>query len=227
MINVIDEILSEVSLDERIKDGIFNLDEALHMDALREFLAKTVTISEAIQITNRMLEGKYPERQAYNADGILVTFPTPKHKAEAIKRGTHFEKSPNPTPEPKQEEPSEKPLPPLGGNSTPSSKETPTDDSNKEPNIFQGQQALQAEPIQKPETNVQPVPIVSTLASPEKKEANKDLIQQIINAPNTSPTVTIPTINETCRKELAQLYITADKLNLKEAVSFLTPYIKA
>ena len=37
---------------------------------------------------------KYPERQAYNAKGILVTFPTPEYKADAIKRGTHFEEDP-------------------------------------------------------------------------------------------------------------------------------------
>ena len=44
--------------------------------------------------TNGGVEGKYPERQAYNAKGILVTFPTPEYKADAIKRGTHFEEDP-------------------------------------------------------------------------------------------------------------------------------------
>jgi hypothetical protein len=41
-----------------------------------------------------MLEGKYPERQAYNTNGILVTFPTPEYKQKAIARGTHFEENP-------------------------------------------------------------------------------------------------------------------------------------
>lgn len=39
-------------------------------------------------------KGKHPERQAYNKNGILVTFPTPEYKARAIAKGTHFEKNP-------------------------------------------------------------------------------------------------------------------------------------
>jgi hypothetical protein len=39
-------------------------------------------------------EGNFPERQAYNKDGLLVTFPTPEYKQRAIKRGTHFEENP-------------------------------------------------------------------------------------------------------------------------------------
>ena len=46
------------------------------------------------QYLNKMLEGKYPERQAYNSNGILVTFPTPEYKQKAIQRGTHFEENP-------------------------------------------------------------------------------------------------------------------------------------
>jgi hypothetical protein len=46
------------------------------------------------QYLNKMLEGKYPERQAYNTNGILVTFPTPEYKQKAIARGTHFEENP-------------------------------------------------------------------------------------------------------------------------------------
>ena len=40
------------------------------------------------------MEGKHPERQAYNKDGLLITFPTPKHKQDALTAGTHFEKDP-------------------------------------------------------------------------------------------------------------------------------------
>ena len=43
---------------------------------------------------NKMLEGRYPDRQAYNANGILVTFPTPEYKQKAIERGSHFEQNP-------------------------------------------------------------------------------------------------------------------------------------
>jgi hypothetical protein len=49
---------------------------------------------ESSNIPYIVTEGKYPERQAYNADGLLVTFPTPEYKQRAIARGTHFEKNP-------------------------------------------------------------------------------------------------------------------------------------
>lgn len=92
---LIDKILNEVSLDERVSDGMFNIEESLHMEALRDYLSKKGMDEDSVRsFSNRVLEGKYPERQAYNAKGILVTFPTPEYKAEAIKRGTHFEKDP-------------------------------------------------------------------------------------------------------------------------------------
>lgn len=92
----IDKILSEVSLDHRVSNGIFSIEEDTHMEVLREFLIKKgLTENDAISYSNRVLEGKYPERQAYNVNGILVTFPTPEYKQAAIKKGTHFEKNPS------------------------------------------------------------------------------------------------------------------------------------
>jgi hypothetical protein len=41
-----------------------------------------------------MDEGKYPERQAYNKDGWLVTFPSGEYKQRAIKKGTHYGSDP-------------------------------------------------------------------------------------------------------------------------------------
>jgi hypothetical protein len=74
---------------------MFNIEENEHMDVLREYLAgRGIEESVVMEFCNSVLEGKYPERQAYNAKGILVTFPTPEYKAEAIKRGTHFEDDP-------------------------------------------------------------------------------------------------------------------------------------
>src|ERR1035437_7179187 len=127
MSNILDRVFNEVCLDERITDGVFKMEEATHMDALREyFLNKGVPREAAIAVTNRMVEGKYPERQAYNQDGILVTFPTPQHKARAIARGTHFEKNPVPQVNtPDQEEP--KKAPP---GSKPEPGELPADDDN-------------------------------------------------------------------------------------------------
>lgn len=90
-----EKVLNQISLDERITDGVVNLENEAHMNVLREFLVKKgIDEGMAIEYTNKVLEGKYPERQAYNAKGILVTFPTPEYKAQAIKRGTHFEENP-------------------------------------------------------------------------------------------------------------------------------------
>ena len=91
----LDKILSEVSLDERVSDGTFNIEEDRHMEALRDYLTGKGIDEESVRnFSNKVLEGKYPERQAYNAKGILVTFPTPEYKQAAIKRGTHFEEDP-------------------------------------------------------------------------------------------------------------------------------------
>ena len=93
--NIFEKVLNSVSLDPRIKDGIFNLEENEHMDILREyFIGKGIPEESVIEFCNNVVEGKYPERQAYNAKGILVTFPTPEYKQQAIKRGTHFEEDP-------------------------------------------------------------------------------------------------------------------------------------
>ena len=122
MSNILDRVFLEISLDERITDGIFRMDEAAHMDALRDyFVRKGITKEASIHVTNRMIEGKYPLRQVYNKDGILCTFPTPQHKQRAIARGTHSEKNPVPQvqqqrdaakeEEPKQAPPGSKPEP--------------------------------------------------------------------------------------------------------------------
>lgn len=93
--NVFEKVLNSVSLDERIQDGIFSLENESHMDVLREyFLNRGLDEASVIEFTNKVVEGKYPERQAYNAKGILVTFPTPEYKANAIQKGSHFEKNP-------------------------------------------------------------------------------------------------------------------------------------
>lgn len=95
MNKLLNKIISEVSLDERVSNGMFNIEEEAHMEALRDYLTKKGIDEEDVRsFSNKVLEGKYPERQAYNAKGILVTFPTPEYKAQAIKRGTHFEENP-------------------------------------------------------------------------------------------------------------------------------------
>jgi hypothetical protein len=91
----ISELLSELCLDERVRDGIFDIFNNDHMDILREKLAEMeIPSNEVVEFANKVIEGKYPERQAYNAKGILVTFPNAEYKQRAIRRGTHFEEDP-------------------------------------------------------------------------------------------------------------------------------------
>ena len=95
MKNIVEKIISEVSLDERITDGIFTIENNDHMEVLRDYLNnKGIEKSVVTEFCNGVLEGKYPERQAYNVNGILVTFPTPEYKQRALQRKTHFEKDP-------------------------------------------------------------------------------------------------------------------------------------
>lgn len=89
------ELLNEICLDRRISDGIFDMFNNQHMDVLREKLVEMgLPENEVVEISNAVIEGKYPERQAYNANGILVTFPNAEYKQRAIRRGTHFEEDP-------------------------------------------------------------------------------------------------------------------------------------
>lgn len=90
------KILDEVSIDPRLESGIFNVLDDSHLAIFREYLIKEGESEElAILASNKLAEsGKHPERQAYNKDGLLVTFPSPEYKQRAISRGTHFEKNP-------------------------------------------------------------------------------------------------------------------------------------
>jgi hypothetical protein len=93
--NVSDFLLSELCLDNRVEDGTFDIFNNDHMDVLREKLVEMgIPKSEVVELANKVTEGKYPERQAYNANGILVTFPNPEYKQRALRRKTHFEEDP-------------------------------------------------------------------------------------------------------------------------------------
>jgi hypothetical protein len=90
------KVLDEVSIDPRLDSGIFDVLNDTHLSIFREYLIKEGEDEElAILASNKLAEsGKHPERQAYNKDGLLVTFPSPEYKQRAISRGTHFEKNP-------------------------------------------------------------------------------------------------------------------------------------
>lgn len=95
--NIISEVVSECECDHRIETGIFNLYNADHLVVLVEYLAKrgmSEDDSEEILETSLFDEGKYPERQAYNKEGWLVTFPSKEYRDAAIKKRTHFSSDP-------------------------------------------------------------------------------------------------------------------------------------
>jgi hypothetical protein len=96
MKHIYNKVLDSVSVDPRLETGIFDIHNNDHLSIFREYLVKEgISIEDSISLSNRLAEaGKFPERQAYNKDGLLVTFPSPEHKQRAIARGTHWEKNP-------------------------------------------------------------------------------------------------------------------------------------
>lgn len=247
MSNTVDKIFAEVCLDERIKDGIFRMDEEEHMNALRDFFTKRGLENEAaVHITNRMVEGRFPERQAYNKDGILVTFPTPQHKAKAIQRGTHFEKNPAPqnTTPPKQAEPTPQTPAPEPKDDIEPKKEVPDDEKEEEPDdeksigsggssgpvkkIAQGNKELDVEPIrgdEKPEPP--PVPQSPTPPpaprTPERIAAEKAVIKQILATDDSALT---NVANETLKHQLNEILKKCNEWGFSEAENFLKLHVK-
>ena len=90
------EALDKSSTDISIEDGVFDITKQEHIEILRSNLLEVgMSVETVTDYLNKVVEGKYPARQAYNKNGILVTFPTPDYKQKAIAKGTHFDKNPN------------------------------------------------------------------------------------------------------------------------------------
>ena len=243
MSNIVDTVFEDVCLDERVADGIFRMDEEAHMDALRDYLVKRgLTREIANHVTNKMLEGQYPDRQAWRKeDGILVTWPSPKHKALAIQKAPGKYTDENPKPKAQQpEEPPKRPEP--AAEKEPETDEAPGEKPNGGGNVFpkssgtvsQGGQELEVEPprgMEKPEPPPEdatpvPPPTQSSPRTPEKIAAEKEVVKQIMATDNNSLAKIEPQMNEDCRHQLNELYKKADELGYKEAITFLTPFIK-
>ena len=93
----LNNILLEVALDSRVPSGIVDVNNNLHRQILAEKLAASgLNRQLVVEMVNKLaiMDGKFPERQAYNKDGWLVTFPTPDHKNAAIKKKTAFASDP-------------------------------------------------------------------------------------------------------------------------------------
>ena len=88
----IEDIIMEISLDSRIDEGIFDIYNPDHLEIMGEHMnARGLDKSLIQEIMEKVIqtEGKYPERQAYNKDGWLVTFPSTEYRDAAVKKGTH------------------------------------------------------------------------------------------------------------------------------------------
>ncbi len=251
MSTIIDEILADVCLDSRIPDGIFRMTEESHMDALRDQLIKRGISRDIVtEITNRMLEGNFPDRQAWRVeDNRCVTWANAREKALALQKhpGKYTDtEPPKPKPSPSRrrrsrQSPSEMPAKePLSNE--PMEKEP---DGEGQPergvNIFpqadtvqQGGRELEIEPPHSMETP-EPAPKSILPSQPVKKEvsktpqriaAEKAVAYQILTGDDHSMNKIDPAINEICQYQLNELYKKASDLGFKEAVTFLTPFIK-
>jgi hypothetical protein len=89
-------LINDICCDGRIKNGIFDIKNANHVFILQEYLEKSgYDVNYVVDKTANLFEaGRFPERQAYNKDGILVTFPSKEYRDRAVNKGTHFAENP-------------------------------------------------------------------------------------------------------------------------------------
>jgi hypothetical protein len=201
MSKIIDKIINNICLDERIQDGTFDIDNNDHMGVFREYLIKRGIDEQVVrEFSNLVLEkGKHPERQAYNNNGILVTFPTPEYKERALKKGTHFENDPTKPAsnvfepekpqtkvvEPVSQDPQNPQSQPQNNNSPiqpepsaiPSAPENPSGINDKNNSSIPPEEKEEPKPIEDP--NNQP-------KSPEEKEQEKQIVKNIIQNDNNT-----------------------------------------
>jgi hypothetical protein len=89
-------LVNEIGCDSRIKNGTLDLKNEDHVIILQEYLENAgYDINKIVEKTAKLFEaGRFPERQAYNKDGILVTFPNKQYRDRAVNKGTHFAENP-------------------------------------------------------------------------------------------------------------------------------------
>jgi hypothetical protein len=92
----IENIIAEASLDSRILDGVVDIYNTQHVVIIAEKMYDAGIEEQMVDefVEQFMGEGKYPERQAYNKEGWLVTFPSKEYRDAAIKKRTHFSSDP-------------------------------------------------------------------------------------------------------------------------------------
>lgn len=81
----------DICVHPLVEDGTFDVQNTDHMFLLMESLIEKnfddTTVAEVVKALRH--EGKHPERQAYNKDGWLVTFPSKEYRDAALKKRTH------------------------------------------------------------------------------------------------------------------------------------------
>lgn len=84
-------IINDVCCDSRIKDGVLRLDNPNHVFILREYLEKVgYDVYEITQKTSKLLESiDFPDQQAYDLHGNLITFSNKKLCEQYLKNKTH------------------------------------------------------------------------------------------------------------------------------------------
>jgi hypothetical protein len=89
-------IINDICCDDRLKDGIPDLNNLDFCFLLQEYLVnKGIPIEEVVEKTSILFEkGNFPDRQAYNKNGILVTFPNKEYRDRAVNKGTHSIENP-------------------------------------------------------------------------------------------------------------------------------------
>jgi hypothetical protein len=127
-------------------------------------------------------------------------------------------------------EPGEKPNP-KDDEEPKDDKDTDSDDEKDDgvPPIFQGDQELAVEPPQGAQAAVPP-PQAPTPPpqprTPERIAAEKEVVKQIMATDDTTLSNVATPLNEALRIQLHELYRKADEMGFREAVTFLTPYVK-
>jgi hypothetical protein len=165
------------------------------------------------EFSNLVLEkGQYPERQAFNQKGILVTFPTPEYKADAIKRGTHFEKDPTKgqsnlfSDQPKSQAPE----------STPPSKEPPKT-SEPKTSLPVSQASTTPSGTDSPETtNIQP----QTTAAPQQTPVSTPAAEPV-KEPTELPPVIAPPAEREANKVAIKAMLKGDDYMLEQIIDFV------
>ncbi len=199
------DIIAEAALDNRISDGIVDLKKTGHVQIVAELLydkfEDETLVNEFVQ--SFLDEGKYPDRQAFNKEGWLVTFPSKEYRDAAIKRGTHAISDPTHgkggmnlyyKKKGKQKRQTQQSV------SQTQTPEPPAAKVNKPTNVPNSTNAVAGTPTQPPSKD----PVTSRLSklSPDSPSASKEKVEPISPQPSTKePTVATPSGEKSAGEE--------------------------